>query len=94
METTHTHHMEMIDMPKKVLVSIPPQLLEQIDYIAQVESRTRSDLMREALRRYSNEFRKNTAPANTTYAFVEPNPNRVAAPQAAPKKETTAFLGY
>lgn len=81
-------------MANKVLVAVPPQLLEQIDYIAKVESRTRSDLIREALRRYISEFRKNTAPANTRYAFVEETTIKVAAPPAAQKKETTAFLGY
>lgn len=46
-------------MPKKVLVALPPGLLEQIDFVAQVEHRTRSDLIREALRRYLDSFRRN-----------------------------------
>lgn len=46
-------------MPKKVLIALPPAMLEQIDYIAGVEHRTRSDLIREALRRYLDNFRKN-----------------------------------
>ena len=45
-------------MPKKVLVAMPPGLLEQVDFIAQVEHRTRSDLIREGLRRYIMEFAK------------------------------------
>lgn len=45
-------------MPKKVLIALPPGMLEQLDYIAQVEHRTRSDLIREAARRYMEEFRK------------------------------------
>lgn len=45
-------------MPKKVLVALPPGLLEQIDYVAQSEHRTRSDLIREALRRYIEQFRR------------------------------------
>lgn len=45
-------------MPKKVLVALPPGLLEQIDFVAQVEHRTRSDLIREALRRYIDNFKK------------------------------------
>lgn len=49
-------------MPKKVLVALPPGLLEQIDYVAQVEHRTRSDLIREALRRYIDSFRRTQAP--------------------------------
>jgi metal-responsive CopG/Arc/MetJ family transcriptional regulator len=49
-------------MPKKVLVALPVGLLEQIDFVAQVEHRTRSDLIREALRRYIEAFRRNQGP--------------------------------
>ncbi len=49
-------------MPKKVLVALPPGLLEQIDFVAQVEHRTRSDLIREALRRYIDGFRRSQGP--------------------------------
>ncbi len=45
-------------MPKKVLVALPPGLLEQIDFVAQVEHRNRSDLIREALRRYIEQFKR------------------------------------
>jgi CopG family transcriptional regulator/antitoxin EndoAI len=45
-------------MPKKVLVALPPGLLEQVDFVAQVEHRNRSDLVREALRRYVEEFKR------------------------------------
>lgn len=45
-------------MPKKVLIALPPAMLEQVDYIAQCEHRTRSDLIREALRRYRDNFRR------------------------------------
>ncbi len=36
----------------KVLLSIPDKFLNQIDEFAQVEQRTRSELIREALRTY------------------------------------------
>lgn len=39
-------------MPKKVLIALPPAMLEKVDFYAQKEHRTRSDLIREALRRY------------------------------------------
>lgn len=45
-------------MPKKVLIALPPAMLEQIDFIAQVEHRTRSDLVRESLRCYIDSFRR------------------------------------
>jgi metal-responsive CopG/Arc/MetJ family transcriptional regulator len=49
-------------MPKKVLVALPPGLLEQIDFVAGVEHRTRSDLIREALRRYIETFKRTQGP--------------------------------
>jgi metal-responsive CopG/Arc/MetJ family transcriptional regulator len=52
-------------MPKKVLVALPPGLLEQIDFVAQVEHRNRSDLIREALRRYIDQFKRTQAPRMT-----------------------------
>lgn len=36
----------------KVLLSIPDKFLGQIDEVAELEQRTRSELIREALRRY------------------------------------------
>lgn len=48
-------------MAKKVLVAIPPTMIEQIDYIAKCEHRTRSELIREALRRYIDNFRRTQA---------------------------------
>ena len=42
----------------KVLLSIPDKFLDKIDEVAENEQRTRSELIREALRRY---MRRNTA---------------------------------
>lgn len=42
--------------PKKVLIAIPPRMLDELDDIAVEEHRTRSDLFREALRRYIQDF--------------------------------------
>lgn len=44
-------------MPK-VLVQLPPGLLEQVDAVADLEHRNRSDLIRESLRRYLDIFRQ------------------------------------
>ncbi|MBX9686122.1 MAG: ribbon-helix-helix domain-containing protein [Candidatus Obscuribacterales bacterium] len=52
-------------MPKKVLVALPPGLLEQIDFVAQIEHRNRSDLIREALRRYIEQFKRSQSPRMT-----------------------------
>lgn len=50
-------------MPKKVLVALPPGMLEIVDQIAKTEHRTRSDLIREALRRYTASFNRAQGPA-------------------------------
>lgn len=55
-------------MPKKVLIALPPAMLEQVDFIAKCEHRTRSDLIREALRRYLDNFRRN----ESSSSFVKP----------------------
>lgn len=52
----------------KVLLSIPDKFLNQIDEVANVEQRTRSELIREALRTYMKrnvmfDMKKTTADA-------------------------------
>lgn len=46
-------------MPKKILIAIPTRMLEEIDHAAYLEHRNRSDLVREALRRYLEVFKRN-----------------------------------
>ena len=53
-------------MPKKILIALPPGLLEHCDFVAQCEHRTRSDLVREALRRYCDHFRRNQVTTTVT----------------------------
>lgn len=60
-------------MPKKVLIALPPAMLEQVDFIAQCEHRTRSDLIREALRRYLDNFRR-TQGAHLAVSAMEAEP--------------------
>jgi metal-responsive CopG/Arc/MetJ family transcriptional regulator len=47
--------MENLPYPKKVLVAFRKEMLKQIDELALTEHRTRSDLIREAVRRYLKE---------------------------------------
>lgn len=63
-------------MSKKVLVALTPAFLEQVDFIAQVEHRTRSDLIRESLRRYLEAFKTDMVPtpAALPKASEEPRP--------------------
>jgi Arc/MetJ-type ribon-helix-helix transcriptional regulator len=49
---SQTRHQKRIIMPKKVLIALPPQMLEAVDFRATEEYRTRSDLIRESLRNY------------------------------------------
>jgi len=49
-------------MSKKVLIALPTGLLETVDYIAQAEHRTRSDLIRKSLRRYIQSYRPTLNP--------------------------------
>lgn len=60
-------------MPKKVLIALPPAMLEQVDYIAQCEHRTRSDLIREALRRYLDNFRRQQRGINEGINLINNN---------------------
>lgn len=66
-------------MPKKVLIALPVGMLEQIDYVAQAEHRTRSDLIRESLRQYLNNFRRANGGGQFTITTLEaPTPPPVA----------------
>jgi len=62
-------------MPKKVLIALPPAMLEQVDFIAQCEHRTRSDLIREALRRYLDNFRRQQGGAHLSVSTMEVSEN-------------------
>lgn len=70
--------------PKKILIAIPPAMLEQVDFIAQCEHRTRSDLVREGLRRYIEGFRRQAGAHLTVSTFEKPAQVVPIAPQAAP----------
>jgi CopG family transcriptional regulator / antitoxin EndoAI len=48
--------MTEVKIPRKVLVALPPAMLIEIDQVATAEHRTRSDLIREALRSYIYAF--------------------------------------
>lgn len=41
-----------MDKSARVLISLPDQFLDEIDVVAKEEHRTRSELIREALRKY------------------------------------------
>lgn len=56
---------------KRIVLSIPMQLLEQVDGIAQEEQLRRSDVIREAMRLYVTERRKNDIRAALQQGYME-----------------------
>jgi Arc/MetJ-type ribon-helix-helix transcriptional regulator len=66
-------------MPKKILIALKPAMLEEMDHIAKLEHRTRSDLIREALRRYADNFRRTSSAVN--HLSVAPSSNGTDARQ-------------
>ena len=70
----------------KVLVNFQDEFLEEVDKIAQLEHRTRSSLIREALRRYLSSYNKTDSTNsqqnenfNNTKSLV---PNKIIYPAA------------
>jgi CopG family transcriptional regulator/antitoxin EndoAI len=45
----------MVRTTKTVTLSLPPEMVDKIDELMKEEGRTRSELLREALRRYAEE---------------------------------------
>ena len=56
----------------KVLISMPEKFLDEIDGVADLENRSRSELIREALRAYIHRSRvRNTSYANKNAELLE-----------------------
>ncbi|MEW5822638.1 MAG: ribbon-helix-helix domain-containing protein [Cyanobacteriota bacterium] len=56
----------------RVLISMPEEFLSRIDEVANTEQRSRSELIREALRTYINKNRiRNSALANRHASILE-----------------------
>jgi metal-responsive CopG/Arc/MetJ family transcriptional regulator len=56
----------------RVLISMPEEFLSKIDEVAETEQRSRSELIREALRSYINRTRiRNNALANRHASILE-----------------------
>ena len=78
-------------MAKKTLFIIPPALLEQVDAIAKFEHRTRSDLVRESLRRYVDNFKRTQGPRLTIVQREEEVVQDVIFDGIAQAKKTKEF---
>ncbi|MBX9690038.1 MAG: ribbon-helix-helix protein, CopG family [Candidatus Obscuribacterales bacterium] len=55
---------------KKVLIGLPGRLLANVDLMAKYECRTRSELIREAIRRYYENYQR-TASTSTEVQRLE-----------------------
>lgn len=56
----------------RVLISMPERFLDEIDKVAGNENRTRSELIREALRTYMNRNKlRNSQKANNNAEYLE-----------------------
>ena len=66
----------------KVLVNFQDEFLQEIDKIAELEHRTRSSLIREALRRYISQHKTESVPRETESNQKPPHvqPNKVIYP--------------
>ncbi len=53
------HNVPMARVTVVVSVSLPPEMVAELDLVCKVEHRTRSELIREALRRYYDKRRDN-----------------------------------
>lgn len=56
---------------KKILIALTPGMLDELDSVAESEHRTRSDLVREAVRRYVHEANQRRANARQAF-FTKP----------------------
>ena len=64
----------------KVLVNFQDEFLDQIDKIAECEHRTRSSLIREALRRYISSYKTEDQEKDNSTQISSLHPNKIILP--------------
>lgn len=84
--------MEIGEMPKKILIALPPTMLDTVDKIADNEHRTRSDLVREALRQYIDRFKHKKAVIAAAHTISQQHPEQHA--QAVVTENIMHSAGY
>lgn len=80
-------------MTKKILVGMPTNLLNLVDQTAGAECRTRSDLVREALRRYIDEFHKQRIVLSENALNIRKLENSLVA-SISPGNQDDESIGY
>ncbi len=78
-------------MPNKILVSFPEKFLENVDRVAAEEHRSRSEMIREALRAYL-ETRKKRKVADQTASYTAKKPKKKTK-KSFPNIEVVKFTG-
>jgi len=63
---------------KRIIVSLPNSLLQEVDRIAQIEKRNRSEFIREAMKLYISERRKTQIREAMKNGYKEMGPVNVA----------------
>lgn len=56
---------------KRIIITVPDNLLEEVDYITAVESKNRSEIVREAIRFYLGERKKNLTREQMKKGYLE-----------------------
>ncbi len=64
----------------KVLVNFQDEFLQEIDKVAELEHRTRSSLIREALRRYLSQYKNESSQNETENQPATLVPNKIVYP--------------
>ena len=72
----------------KIMISLPPSLLEEVDQIAAVEQRSRSEFVRDALRMYLQTRQARRRPGDSPVVQ-----RAVAHQDALARKDTTPWDG-
>lgn len=79
----NTNRVKGKNIMSKVLVNFQDEFLQEIDKIAELEHRTRSSLIREALRRYLLQYKNETTPKETDHSPTHLITNKIVYPVAS-----------
>lgn len=79
---------------KRILVSLPESLLEEVDILAAMENRNRSEFIREAMRLYIRERKKLQIRESMKKGYLEMAAINVELAEMGLTAENECFTGY
>ena len=79
---------------KRIVISLPNSLLQEVDHIAQMEKRNRSEFIREAMRLYICERRKIQIRETMKNGYREMGPVNVALSEMGFELESCMLRSY